>query len=107
MVPVATKLGSVLHNFVSVRTGKMTGAVNLPMGAKITHLGLIGDVLSVIFGYFGKGSASDFAAHVAAGMGAEGFNVPAIEAVGRPEGNGGMSGGSIGVEPYVPVGAYS
>jgi hypothetical protein len=102
--PALVSLGGIAHNYLSVKLGKMVGAFNLPMGAKITHLGLAGFLGSALLGYFGRGRFSDALAHVAAGMASEGFNVPAVEAVQRPEGT--IGGGSIGAAPYVPDGAY-
>jgi hypothetical protein len=107
-------MGSVLHNWLSVKKNVLAGAINLPMSSKVTTLGAAGAVISTLLGYFGRGPWTDFLAHVGAGMAAEGFNVPLVENVARPEGEamaglpGGAAAGAAGAvsamaTPYVPA----
>jgi len=104
LTPVATIIGSVFHNWLSVRKGIASGAIELPMTGKITHLGAIGWLVSTLFGYYGSGPTTDFLAHVGAGMASEGFNIPLIENVVRPEGptGPGQRGTELSPMPYVP-----
>jgi len=104
LTPIGTILGSVGHNYLTVKQGKMAGAITLPMNAKITHIGLGGVIASTLLGYFGRGPFTDFLAHVAAGAAAEGFNVPTVENISRPEGSSVIaSSPSLTPTPYVPA----
>jgi hypothetical protein len=81
----------------------MKGAIDLPVQGKITHLGALGWILSTLFGYYGKGMTSDVIAHITAGMASEGFNIPLLENVMRPEGTVTPVGQGTTVAPYVPA----
>jgi len=103
LTPVAVIVGSLLHNWLSVKKGMLSGAFNLPAGGKVTHLGVLGWLSSALLGYYGTGPASDAIAHVGAGMAAEGFNLPMLENVARPEGDGaGVTPAAGPTTPYIP-----
>lgn len=107
-LPVGVALGSVGHNYAAVNKGFMAGSVPLPMGASITKIGAVAFVGSALMRAFSRGTFTEFLSYVAAGSAGEGFNVPAIEALARPESGGSGSGSfGMGAQPYTPLGAYS
>jgi hypothetical protein len=106
--PLAVMAGSVFHNFLTVKQGKAASAIGLPGGSKITTVGAVSALTSATFAYFGRGFWSDLISLFTAGMAGEGFNMPTVEAVKRPESTGagvlgiGASTGGLTAGPYVP-----
>lgn len=105
-LPLGVAVGSVGHNYAGVNKGYLAGSVRLPMGASITKIGAIAFATSAILRAFSRGSFTEFMSYVTAGAAGEGFSVPAIEGISRPESGSGVGNG-IGATPYQPLGAYS
>jgi hypothetical protein len=106
-LPLGVALGSVGHNYAGVNKGFLAGSVPLPMGASITKIGAVAFIGSALLRAFSRGSFTEFLSYVAAGSAGEGFSVPAIEGIARPESGGTNGAYSIGATPYTPLGAYS